>query len=203
MCALFVKRTWIDIDLDILVANYRTAVSLAPESLVTCVIKSNAYGHGAVRVAQALAQAGCKGFAVSCAREGLELRRHGMEGEILVMGLTEASALPAALEADLTLTAASAEDLQAIDAAACTLQTTPSLHLKVNTGIHRLRPPADRDGFPRGQGQGTGRRAGAECFLSEADRRNAIRQAWTDGQAEKECQRVIFDRRDHPCRDSG
>ena len=50
------KRTWIDIDLDALTANYRTACALTAESgaRVTCVVKSNAYGHGAVRVAQAL-----------------------------------------------------------------------------------------------------------------------------------------------------
>ena len=42
MNAPFVKRTWIDIDLDKLAANYRTALSLAPTALVTCVIKSNA-----------------------------------------------------------------------------------------------------------------------------------------------------------------
>ena len=55
MDAPFYQRTWIDIDLDALKANYRTAKSLT-KATVTCVIKSNAYGHGAVRVAQALAE---------------------------------------------------------------------------------------------------------------------------------------------------
>ena len=74
------QRTWIDIDLDALTANYRTACALAAESgaRVTCVVKSNAYGHGAVRIAQALQEAGCGSFAVSCAREAIELRRHGV-----------------------------------------------------------------------------------------------------------------------------
>ena len=58
MDAPFYQRTWIDIDLDALKANYRTAKSLT-KATVTCVIKSNAYGHGAVRVAQALAEEGC------------------------------------------------------------------------------------------------------------------------------------------------
>ena len=71
------QRNWIDIDLDALTANYRTACALTAESgaLVTCVVKSNAYGHGAVRIAQALQAAGCGSFAVSCAREAMELRR--------------------------------------------------------------------------------------------------------------------------------
>lgn len=45
MDAPFYQRTWIDIDLDALKANYRTAKSLT-KATVTCVIKSNAYGHG-------------------------------------------------------------------------------------------------------------------------------------------------------------
>ena len=65
----FCPRTWIDIDLDALIANYQTAKGMT-QALVTCVVKSNAYGHGAVRVAQALQEAGCESFAVSCAAAG-------------------------------------------------------------------------------------------------------------------------------------
>ena len=125
-------RTWIDIDLDKLIANYRAACALT-DSLVTCVVKANAYGHGAVRVARCLMEAGCRSFAVSCVREGLELRRAGIEGEILVMGVAEPPMLERAVAANLTLTAASLEDLRAIDGAG-----EASVHLKVNTGFHRL-----------------------------------------------------------------
>lgn len=41
----FCPRTWIDIDLDALIANYQTAKGMT-QALVTCVVKSNAYGHG-------------------------------------------------------------------------------------------------------------------------------------------------------------
>lgn len=132
----FVKRTWIDIDLDKLLANYRTACSLAPTAKVTCVIKSNAYGHGAVRVAQALAEAGCRSFAVSCAREALELRRHDISGEILVMGLTEKAYLPTLIQKDVTLTAGSVQDLLDMEEAAG--GHLVQVHLKVDTGFHRL-----------------------------------------------------------------
>ena len=88
----FTKRSWLEIDLTALKANYRTACSLTA-ARVTCVVKSNAYGHGAVRVAQALQEAGCASFAVSCAREALELRRAGITGEMLVMGLCDADRL--------------------------------------------------------------------------------------------------------------
>ncbi len=132
----FVKRTWIDIDLDKLLANYRTACALAPTAKVTCVIKSNAYGHGAVRVAQALQEAGCTSFAVSCAREALELRKHGISGEILVMGLAEKACLPELIRQRITLTAGGIEDLLDMEQAAG--QSSARVHLKVDTGFHRL-----------------------------------------------------------------
>ncbi len=138
MNAPFVKRTWIDIDLDKLIDNYRTACRLAPTALVTCVIKSNAYGHGAVRIAQALQQARCESFAVSCAREALELRRHGIQGEILVMGLTEKPMLEATIRGGVTLTAGSVQDILDIEAAAAALEMPVQVQLKVDTGFHRL-----------------------------------------------------------------
>ena len=133
----YCKRTWIDIDLDKLTANYRTACRLT-DKLVTCVIKSNAYGHGAVRVAQCLQEAGCRSFAVSCVREALELRRAAIEGEILVMGLADEYLLTEAVKADLTLTVGSAEELQAIEQASSEASKTTKVHIKVNTGFHRL-----------------------------------------------------------------
>ena len=137
-------RTWIDIDLDKLAANYRTACDLT-DSLVTCVIKANAYGHGAVRVARCLSEAGCRSFAVSCVREGLELRRAGIEGEILVMGVAESPLLDRAVQENLTLTAADIDDLRAIEAAAGAQGRTIPVHVKVNTGFHRLGFESDRE----------------------------------------------------------
>ena len=130
-------RTWIDIDLDRLTANYREACRLT-RSRVTCVLKANAYGHGAVRAARCLSRAGCRSFAVSCVREGLELRRAGVEGEILVMGVAEEELLPRAVRADLTLTAASLPELLAIEAAGVSSEKRVPVHVKLNTGFHRL-----------------------------------------------------------------
>ena len=127
-------RTWIDIDLDKLVSNYREACRLTG-STVTCVLKANAYGHGAVTVARALEGAGCGSFAVSCVREALELRRAGIGGEVLVMGASEAAEIAPAIERDITLTAASLDDLDLIDRLA---PKRAPVHLKVDTGFHRL-----------------------------------------------------------------
>ncbi len=129
--------TWIDIDLDALKANYRTACSLT-RATVTCVLKANAYGHGAVPVARTLSEAGCSHFAVSCGREALELRGAGISGEILVMTPAEQEELPRLIGQGITLTAASFDDLKEADAAAAAARTAASVHLKVDTGFHRL-----------------------------------------------------------------
>jgi len=134
-----IGRTWIEIDLDTIIDNYFEAKRLcAPGVKVTCVIKSNAYGHGAVTIAQALSEAGCRDFAVSCVREALELRQSGLEGDILVMGLCEKEWLPKALEADIVLTVADLKGGQETSSAAVKMGKAARIHLKVDTGMHRL-----------------------------------------------------------------
>ncbi len=141
-------RTWIDIDLDALKANYRTVCGLT-EAKVTCVLKANAYGHGAVRIAQALQQEGCKSFAVSCGREALELRLAGVDGEILVMAPAETDELPALCAADVTQTACSFDDLAAAEKAVSVLARGVKMHLKFDTGFHRLGFEPDRETVQR------------------------------------------------------
>jgi len=51
-------------------------------------VKANAYGHGAVEVSRELNAWGIRSFCVASAREGIELRKHGIKGEILVLGYT-------------------------------------------------------------------------------------------------------------------
>ena len=91
-----------------------------------------------MRVAQALQEAGCESFAVSCIREALELRRNGVQGEVFVMGLTEKPMLEDAIRAGVTLTAGSVQDLLDMEVAAADLQMQVKVQLKVDTGFHRL-----------------------------------------------------------------
>lgn len=135
----YIRRTWVEIDLDKLTHNYAQACKLCgPGVKVTCVLKSNAYGHGAVEVARALAQAGAESFAVSCVREALELRHNGITGEILVMGTTEEEALTEAIQKNIQLTVSSYVQAQAIQLAAQRLPSMAAIHIKIDTGMHRL-----------------------------------------------------------------
>ena len=60
-------RTWVEISLNDLEHNYREISSRLPDGCqMLGVCKANAYGHGAVRVAQRLQRAGCQWVAVNC-----------------------------------------------------------------------------------------------------------------------------------------
>ncbi|NLB89800.1 MAG: alanine racemase [Clostridiales bacterium] len=141
----FIKRTWAEIDLDALVSNYQNVCQMVEKNtIITCVVKGNAYGHGSVCVAKTLEEVGCRSFGVSCVREGVQLRRGGIQGEILVMGLTLEEEVPIALDSGLTMTVSTVEQGKWIHTEARRRKVFPGVQVKLNTGMHRL-------GFPMGQ----------------------------------------------------
>ena len=83
-------RTWIEIDRAALLQNYDKVRELVPKgTAIMAVVKADAYGHGAVEVAGLLAdRVDC--FGVASAYEAVELRRNGIENDILILGGTEA-----------------------------------------------------------------------------------------------------------------
>ncbi len=139
MQTTFLRRTWVEIDLSGIVHNYKEACRLCgPRTKVTCVLKSNAYGHGAAEVAKALSDAGAESFAVSCAREAFELRRAGISQELFIMTVTEEEALEEAIRQDIQLTVTSLQQAILVDRAAAIVRKTGVVHIKVDTGMHRL-----------------------------------------------------------------
>ena len=122
------------IDLAALRHNYRLART-QHGGRALAVVKANAYGHGAVRCAQALA-AEADGFAVACVEEALELRTAGIERPILLLeGVFEAAELHLVVEHDLWLVVHHEAQLRMIEAA--TLAARLHIWLKVNTGMNR------------------------------------------------------------------
>ncbi|MBD5129396.1 MAG: alanine racemase [Ruminococcaceae bacterium] len=88
-------RTWAEIDAEALRSNAEYLQSLCPEnSRLMAVVKANAYGHGAVLTARELNKVGIRAFCTATAAEGAELRRHGVKGEILVLGYTHPPQFP-------------------------------------------------------------------------------------------------------------
>jgi len=108
---------------------------VAPAKLMA-VVKADAYGHGATRVAPFLQKEGVEAFAVARPREGVELRESGITGRILVLGAPLPGDLTICERHDLDVTVSSPDVADRI------ADTAPGarlhVHLKVDTGMSRL-----------------------------------------------------------------
>lgn len=137
-------RTWAEISLDQIRANWRELRRAARGAEVCAVVKANAYGHGAVPVSRTLENEGARWFAVSNAAEGAELRRAGIQGRILVMGGFIPAEMDAFFEHSLTPAVHSIESLLALEQRAAALAHPLAVHIKLDSGMGRLgsREPA-------------------------------------------------------------
>ena len=127
------------IDLGALVANYALARRLAGHRSVIAVVKADAYGHGAVRVARVLARAGCERLAVARVGEAAELRDAAVALPILVLcGVQDAEEARAALALGATPVVHHEGHLALLRDAARRRGARAAVHVEVDTGMHRL-----------------------------------------------------------------
>lgn len=128
-------RTWAEIDCNALLHNFNIARRTGKK--VMCVIKADAYGHGAVRCGRFLELHGADAFAVACLQEALDLRAGGITRPVLILGHT--SAEYAALLAANTITQTVVDESAAneLDAAARAAGVTVDVHIKLDTGMSR------------------------------------------------------------------
>jgi len=130
--------TWAEVDLDAIAFNVRAFKQHVGEAVeVIAVVKANAYGHGAVPVARAALEAGATRLGVHRAIEGVELRRAGITGPILVMGYTPPSGAAMVVQYDLTPSLMTREFAEAVSAEATRVGKVVPLHVKVDTGMSR------------------------------------------------------------------
>lgn len=132
------RGAWAEIDLDAVRSNVTLLRRVAAPATVCAVVKADAYGHGAVPVAQAAVEAGSAGLAVALVDEGVELREHGVTAPVLVLSEPAADAAEAAARTGLTATVASLAGAAALAAAARRVGTRVRVHVNVDTGMHRL-----------------------------------------------------------------
>jgi len=123
------------IDLQALRHNYQLARETTGAKALA-VIKADAYGHGAVRVAQAL-EGEADGFAVACIEEALELRQAGIRAPVLLLeGFFEADELALIVEHDFWCVVHSPWQLEAIEQTS--LGKPLNIWLKMDSGMHRV-----------------------------------------------------------------
>jgi alanine racemase len=128
--------TWAEIDLGALRVNLRQFARR--QAAVMAVVKANAYGHGAVPVARAALDAGALWCGVARLEEALELRRAGLACPILILGAVPMSEFASAIAEGISLTVWTGDQLAAAQSAARQAGRTARLHLKLDSGMHRL-----------------------------------------------------------------
>jgi alanine racemase len=143
------RPTWAEVDLQALKDNYSKLCSLIPSSentpqssisypRIIPVIKTDAYGHGALQVAHSLAEQGAGIFSIGIVEEGAALRESGISQDLLVLGTNWMGQESTALRHRLILSVDSVRSLESLDKAAGELAVSAPVHIKVDTGMGRL-----------------------------------------------------------------
>lgn len=135
----FFKRTWAEVDLDILGENIRQIRSfLSPGCKLMCVVKADAYGHGDHYCAREMAKNSADWFAVSNLNEALSLRDAGITLPVLILGTTPPEFAGILSEQNITQTVFSSAYAAALQDAALAAGVVVDVHLKIDTGMGRI-----------------------------------------------------------------
>lgn len=132
-------RTWAEISLDNIEFNYRSIRAHLKDGVgFLGVVKANAYGHGAVRVAERLESLGCEHLAVATLEEALELREGGITTPILILGYTDPAFTMELIDNNITQAVGDISAASAMSKIAADNGRTLKIHLKTDSGMGRL-----------------------------------------------------------------
>ena len=133
------RDTYVKIDLCAISHNMKNIKAMAGEGVdVMAVIKADGYGHGSIKIAQTLMESGASCLAVATLSEALELRFHYRDYPIFILGHTPDRLLELAVKNDIIQTIFSAAQAKILSDIARTLGVKARVHIKVDTGFHRL-----------------------------------------------------------------
>jgi len=138
------SRCWVEIDLDVVEANYRSARVLCGRDVqVIPVLKANAYGLGAAALSRLLYGLGARLFAVAELGEAQEVRR-ACGGDALVLGMIAPGQMETAVREGVITTVYDIDQARRLDASAQRVGKKARAHVKLDTGLHRLGFDTDR-----------------------------------------------------------
>lgn len=135
----YTKRTWAEISLDSIIHNYNTIRNnISKNTKMCCVIKADAYGHGAVQLAKLYESLGADWFSVSNIDEALELRNNNIKLPILILGYTPVNYAKILSEYNISQTCHSIDYAKSLSDMAVLQNVTVKIHLKLDTGMSRI-----------------------------------------------------------------
>jgi len=130
------RDTWIEIDLDNLLWNL-SRIKERSRKTIFAVVKANAYGHGDIEIVKECELLGIDFFCVSSIDEALNLRKHGINSEILVIGYVDYNQIELVLEHAITVTITSIEWFKEVINKKLNLEKI-KMHIEIDTGMNRL-----------------------------------------------------------------
>lgn len=132
------RPTFCSIDLEALRWNFRQIKQkVGPQVRVLSMVKANAYGHGALAVAQTLANEGSDAFGVATVEEAVELRQATIRQPIIVVAGAYVEQCRQFLEYGLTPVIHDLKTLKSFEAAVKRQSATLAIHLEIDTGMGR------------------------------------------------------------------
>ncbi len=138
-------RTYSVIHLDAIYKNIEEAQKrVGADTRIMAIVKANAYGHGAIEVANAI-KGRVYGFAVATVKEALTLRKSGINNLILILGYVCKAEYETVINNNITFALLSKEMASEVDACAMRIGKTARCHIKINTGMNRIGFPANEE----------------------------------------------------------
>ncbi len=139
------RPAWSEVDLGAVRSNARVLAETAAPAALLAVVKADGYGCGAVPVARAALDAGATWLGVALVEEGAALRAAGIDAPVLVLSEPPPEAAGAVVSAALTPVVYTEPGIEALAKAVAELSPDAALpvHLKVDTGMHRVGCPPE------------------------------------------------------------
>lgn len=135
----FLRRTWAEVDIDAVKHNFNEIKkSVSNNAEIMCVIKADAYGHGAVFLGKLYEELGAKRFAVSNIEEALQLRESGIKLPVLILGFTPAVMAKELADNDISQAVFSQEYARELSEEASKNNVKVKIHIKLDTGMSRI-----------------------------------------------------------------
>ena len=133
------RWSWLEIDLNAIRNNVRVSKNQIGYNCRLCaVVKADAYGHGAVRVAKTALNSGAEYLAVATVQEGIELREALINAPILLLCEPPKTAIPLLLGYKIMPSIYSPDFAIEYAEAANAYGVTAPYHLAINTGMNRI-----------------------------------------------------------------
>lgn len=133
------KRFWAEIDVNAAEKNFNIIKSkLSDNTKLCCVVKANAYGHGAVYLSKLYERLGADYFAVSNIEEAMQLRNNGISAPILILGYTPTECASILAENNISQTVFSYSYAKELSKSAKSDGVSVKIHIKLDSGMGRI-----------------------------------------------------------------